>query len=409
MKNLFSSLRRRPQSSFLGARRWIPAFAGMTMWVNVTAIGGTPLTCDLTAPTAAAAGRDCATAWLDHNLRLNDVQVIGTHNSYKQRIPDDEFAAHRARDANGADSLDYGHRPLAEQLDRGIRQLELDVWDDPAGGRWLHPPSALRKGYAAPPWPADRAAQMAAPGFKVMHIAEFDFRSSCVSFVACLTIVRDWSKAHPRHAPLMILINAKDSALGPGSPAPLKFDGAAFDRLDAEVRRVFAPAQLIVPDDVQGKFPTLRDAVHADRWPTLGEARGRVLFVLDDDDKKVAMYRGARTSLEGRAMFVTIDERSPASAYLTLNDPIADAAHIAAAVDAGLIVRTRADVDTRQARANDVSRRDAALQSAAQYISTDYFEPDPRFGPYQVRFADRAVARCNPRRAAAKCVGVPIE
>jgi hypothetical protein len=37
----------------------------------------------------------------------------------------------------------------------------------------------------------------------------------------------------------------------------------------------------------------------------------------------VALYRGARRSLEGRAMFVNTDEASPAAAYLTLNDPIA--------------------------------------------------------------------------------------
>jgi len=363
--------------------------------------------CDLAALDAARS--HCAGAWIDRHLHLNDVLAIGTHNSYKQRLPVDELAAHHAVDPTGADSLDYGHHALAEQLDRGMRQLELDVWDDPAGGRWLHPPGASRRGYSTPPWPAEQAAQMAAPGFKVMHLADIDFRSSCVGFVACLRQVRDWSTSHPRHAPIMLLINAKDGRLGPGSPPALAFDTAAFDRLDAEIRRVFAPDQLIVPDDVQGDYPTLRDAVHANRWPTLGQARGRVFFVLDEDSAKVAAYRGSRTSLEGRAMFVNIDEDSPAAAYMTLNDPIADAARIAAAVDAGLIVRTRADADTREARANDVSRRDAALRSGAQYVSTDYFEADARFGTYRVRFDDGAIARCNPRRAAARCVGLPIE
>jgi len=365
--------------------------------------------CDLAAPTAIASGPGCTNTWLDYNLRLNDVLTIGTHNSYKQRIPAEEFAAHHTRDAAGADSLDYGHRPLAEQLDRGMRQIELDVWDDPAGGRWLHPPGALRRGYAQPPWSTAEARQMGAPGFKVMHLADIDFRSSCVSFVACLTMIRDWSSAHPRHTPIMILINAKDGRLGPGSPSALKFDGAAFDRLDAEVRRVFAPAQLIVPDDVQGAYPTLRDAVRANQWPTLEHARGRVFFALDETAEKVAAYRGTRRSLEGRAMFVNTDEQSPAAAYITLNDPIADAARIASAVDAGLIVRTRADADTREARANEPTRRDAALRSGAQYVSTDYFEPDPRFGAYAVRFDDGAIAHCNPRRAASQCAGAPIE
>ncbi|MFT3792502.1 MAG: phosphatidylinositol-specific phospholipase C1-like protein [Rudaea sp.] len=366
--------------------------------------------CSLSAKNAAeAGGKDCARAWIDANLRLDDIQVIGTHNSYKRRMPPEEFAAHHAVDAHGADGLDYGHRPLDEQLDAGMRELELDVWDDPQGGRWLHPPGALRKGFASPPWPRAAAAQMAKPGFKVMHLADIDFRSICATFVACLTIVRDWSAAHPQHAPIMILINAKDGKLGPDSVAALKFDAAAFDRLDAEIRSVFPPPRLITPDEVQGRYATLREAARADNWPTLGRARGRALFVLDESDDKIAIYRGARRSLEGRAMFATIKEDSPAAAYLTLNEPIADQARIRADVAAGLLVRTRADADTFEARRNDTARREAAFASGAQFVSTDYFEPDPRFGPYRVRFDDGAIAHCNPVRAAGKCAGTPIE
>jgi hypothetical protein len=207
----------------------------------------------------------------------------------------------------------------------------------------------------------------------------------------------------------MILINAKDGKLGPGSPPALKFDTAAFDRLDAEVRSVFKPAQLITPDEVQGRYATLRGATSAGNWPTLGKARGRVLFVLDESDDKIAVYRGTRKSLEGRAMFATIKEDSPAAAYITLNDPRADQARIQAAVGAGLLVRTRADADTAEARRNETQRREGAFASGAQYVSTDYFEPDPRFGPYRVRFDDGAIAHCNPVRAAAKCAGIPIE
>lgn len=366
--------------------------------------------CDLSAPTAAKAGNSaCARAWIDRNLHLNDMQVIGTHNSYKRPMPPEEFQAHHTRDAHGADGLDYGHRPLNEQLDIGIRQLELDVWDDPDGGRWLHPPGALRKGYATPPWSPAEAAQMAKPGLKVMHLPDIDFRSSCVTFVACLTIIREWSHAHPRHAPIMILINAKDGKLGPGSPPALKFGEAAFDRLDAEIRRVFTPKQLITPDEVQGSYATLREATHANHWPTIGQARGRVLFVLDESADKVAVYRGQRKSLEGRAMFATIEEDSPAAGYITINDPVLDQTRIRNAVIAGLLVRTRADADTFEARRNDTQRRDIAFDSGAQFVSTDYFEPDPRFGPYRVRFEGGVIARCNPVRAEAKCAGVPIE
>lgn len=340
--------------------------------------------------------------------RLNDVQAVGTHNSYKRPMPPDELAAHRARDPRHADSLDYGHRPIAEQLDHGMRAIELDVYDDPQGGRWLHPPGAWRKGYATPPWSAADAQAMARPGLKVMHLADIDFRSSCVTFVACLTIVREWSDAHPRHAPILITINAKDSGLGPGSPQPLPFDAAALDRIDAEIRSVLTGGKLITPDEVQGNHATLREAVRANAWPTLDASRGRVFVALDEPPEKVAAYRGKRRSLEGRAMFVASEESSPFGAFLILNDPIADAPRIARAVADGYVVRTRADADTREARRNDSARRDAAFASGAQYVSTDYYEPDARWSDYRVALPGGGAARCNPRRTA-HCDGTAIE
>jgi hypothetical protein len=360
--------------------------------------------CKLDAADVAKAGPDCAEAWIDRNLGVNDVQAIGTHNSYKRAIPAQELAAHRARDAAGADSLDYAHAPLHEQLELGMRQLELDVYYDPKGGRYAHPPGALRQGYGdAGPWSAEAAAQMAQPGFKVMHLADIDFRSQCMLFVECLRQIRAWSRQHPQHAPILILINAKDGKSGPGAVAPLAFDAKAFDALDAEVRAVFPPAELIVPDDVRGRAATLREAVLAGAWPKIGASRGKVLFALDEEPRKVALYRGARRSLEGRAMFVNGDETSADAAYLTINDPIADGERIRKAVQAGFLVRTRADADTAEARRNDPRRREAAFASGAQYISTDYPKPDLRLSRYRVTFPRSEVVRCNPLRAQNRC------
>ena len=40
--------------------------------------------------------------------------------------------------------------------------------------------------------------------------------------------------------------------------------------------------------------------------------------------------------------------------------------------------------------------RDAALASGAQWVSTDYEEPNPAFSPYAVQIPDGTPARCNP-------------
>jgi hypothetical protein len=323
-------------------------------------------------------------------LRINDVAVIGTHNSYKLAVPAETMAKLRAANPRMADALDYAHRPLAEQLDAGARQLEIDVNYDPRGGHYA-------RGSSDP--------KLRLPGFKVLHIPGIDNGSSCVLLTDCLKAIRAWSDAHPRHVPILLMFNAKDEQnAARGGIDALPYDEAAYDALDAEIRSVLGPDKLITPDDVQGRYPTLRDAVLANNWPLLEQSRGKFLFALDEPPAKVAVYRGARASLEGRVFFINTDEASPAAAYLTLNDPIKDSARIRRGVATGFLVRTRADANTREARENDVRPRDAALMSGAQFVSTDYLWADPRFaGGYHLGRPGGMVARCNPVRRAKGC------
>jgi len=374
-------------------------------------IGAASPVCDPGAATVGEAGGDaCALAWMDSNLGMNDLVAVGTHNSYKLAIPDAELEA-MVEVNPGTVGLDYGHRPLAEQLDAGARQIEIDVLNDPEGGRYAHPLSALaRAGAGAARVSPAFALAMAQPGFKTLHMPDVDFRSSCPTFIDCLTEISVWSRAHPDHAPILIMLNAKTGQpSAPGGVRPLDFDTAAWDALDAEIRSVFDRHHLITPDQVRASHATLREAVLAGGWPTLGAARGKVFFALDEGPEKVASYRGDRRSLEGRVLFVNTDEASPAAAYLTLNDPVGERDRIRAAVEAGFIVRTRADADTREARSGDVGRRSAALSSGAQFVSTDYLWPDPRYPTYAVRLTSGAAAMCNPVRAAARCDGRALE
>src|SRR5262249_8784573 len=142
-----------------------------------------------------------------------------------------------------ADELDYRHRSLSEQLDAGVRQLEIDVYYDPEGGRFLRPAGLRAAGIALTP---ARRAALAEPGFKVMHVPDIDVLSSCVSLRACLGTVRRWSLAHSDHVPILLMFNAKtDAAAMPGGVNALPFDAAAFDALDREVRAVF-PAEALI-------------------------------------------------------------------------------------------------------------------------------------------------------------------
>lgn len=384
----------------------------MKLLLNVAAavLFATPAfaACDLAAPDAKTAGLDCARAWMDANLRVNDIVTVGTHNSYKAAIPEKLMALVRGVSPSGGRGLDYAHLPLAQQLDGGARAIEIDVVYDPKGGMYAKPLGASATSEAMPEaW----TAAMSAPGFKVLHIQDIDFHSVCATFVVCLRQLKDWSRAHPDHVPILVSLNAKDDAIAlPGSVTPLKFDTAAYDALDAEILSVFSRDELITPDLVQGSAPTLRDAITTNGWPTLGTTRGKFLFALDEHGDKAKAYVGGRTSLEGRAMFVNMDdETAPQAGFIVLNEPDALAARIAADVGNNFIVRTRADADTVEARSNNTVRRDKALASGAQYISTDYMTPDTRFGAYEARMPAGVIAACNPLRRPERCAGLPVE
>jgi hypothetical protein len=54
---------------------------------------------------------------MDPGLRLNQIQVIGTHNSYHAGIAPSESQIWQAKNPEAYMSLDYQHQPLSKQLD----------------------------------------------------------------------------------------------------------------------------------------------------------------------------------------------------------------------------------------------------------------------------------------------------
>jgi hypothetical protein len=334
-------------------------------------------------------------------LRMNDIQVLASHNSYHQEPEPALMAALRGAIGNQVDAWEYTHLTLPEELDHGVREIELDVFvDSPTGGHYATPKLVPLLGLA----PVD--PRMQEPGLKVLHVQEVDYRSSCPTFVSCLEQVRGWSDDHPDHLPIVIQIEPKDDSIGDpaglGFVDPLPWTTPAFGTLEAEITSVFPDERLIRPADVKGDHSTLRDAVLADGWPTLAEARGRVLFALDDTGAERALYRALHPDVSDRLVFAAAAPPDPEAAFVVMNDPF-DTTDIRALVQQGFLVRTRADGDTVQARSGDTSARDAAWDSAAHFVSTDYVVPDPRFTDYVVTLPGGGVARCNPVSAPAGC------
>jgi Phosphoinositide phospholipase C, Ca2+-dependent len=305
---------------------------------------------------------------LDDTLRTNQVQVLATHNSYhiQQDVP---IAA--------SPTTQYTHAPLDQQLDLGVRGFELDVVNPPDGT------------------------------FPIMHTPVVDNTSNCTPIAQCLQVTRAWSEAHPGHVPIFILIEPKDDDIDfVIDPTLRRFDAAGLDQLDAIVRKSLG-RQLITPDSVRGKAKTLRAAVTGRGWPTLGKTRGKIMVILNTGGPVRDAYRLGHPSLEKRPMFVTSGERAPSAAVIKLDTP--DEPRIQQLVRDGLIVRTRADADLVEARANDVTRRDLALRSGAQIVSTDFEVAVPAIGDYVVAIPDGTPARCDPVNAPKNCRPSDVE
>ncbi len=320
--------------------------------------------------------------------RLNEIQILGTSDSYKLRPDDAMLSLIRMGGDSDAAELDYALPPLAGQLDAGVRSLEFDIAYDPKGGLFKNPAGASMAGEVLDP---AYVAAMSVPGFKTIHVMDVDFNASCLTLKMCLSQVADWSAHHKGHAPIVIVLHADDRRTPmPGATRPLAFDAAAMNALEGEVLGAFGADTLITPDLVRGDAATLRDGLASHGWPRLNAARDKMMFVFEGSPEAVAAYafQGARHGLEGRAMFVAADEASPLAAFVTIDDPRKDAERIAADVKAGFIVRTRADENAAEARDNDGARRAAAFASGAQIVATDFPLPDAKIGAYKVSLSD---------------------
>jgi len=300
---------------------------------------------------------------LDDTLRLDQVQVLGSHNSYHGRPYPQVLAALYKSTPALARTLDYAHAPLPKQFDIGVRQIELDVWYDPRGGKYARPSFPIQEGVRIPNNPV-----MNEPGYKIIHQSDLDTNSTCLTFVLCLRLVRTWSDAHPGHVPIDVHIEMKDD----------KATEPMFQELEHEILSAFDRTQIITPDEVRANAPTLGEAVRTHGWPTLGTVRGKVYFTLDNEGSFRAAYLVGHPSLRGRLIFTPSAPGQDDAAFAKLNDPVGDAAKIKAALAAHMIVRTRADADTVEARANNHHDEQVALSGGAQLVSTDYEQPDPK-------------------------------
>ncbi|MCX7030114.1 MAG: Ca2+-dependent phosphoinositide-specific phospholipase C [Spirochaetes bacterium] len=297
----------------------------------------------------------------DGSVRLDGIQLVGTHNSYHLRSDALRLFLIGLAQPGEPAKLRYSHAPLSEQFESGVRSIELDVRN--RSGRFI-----------------------------ISHVPLVDDRTTCPDFRSALEEIRLWSEHTPGHVPIIVLLELKEDWTFL-DPRLKPFDRPALDRLDGLIRDVFPPGGLLTPDDVRAGAESLESAILAHGWPLLREARGRVMFILHENDEYRRLFIAGNPTLSGRAMFTCAPPGSPDAGVLILNDPLADGGRIRDLVRRGYLVRTRADADL----VIDPAQYRAALDSGAQVVSTDYppSEPDPVTG-YRCAFPGDTTARVRP-------------
>ena len=294
---------------------------------------------------------------LEH-IKLNHLQALGTHNSY------------HLRPAVNILPWDYEHLSLDQQLEQqGVRQFELDLYEREEGG------------------------------FDVLHIPRLDPETNCSPLKMCFDLLKGWSDTHQAHHPILVLLEVKNTL---GTPQEV------VTQLETIVNQTWRQEQLITPGLIMREKPTLRDALNQLGWPSLNELRGRFLIILHSGGElRDALLEGG---LVNRSMFPDAygDLNVHFAAYHSINDPIASETLITAAVTAGHLVRTRADVNSEQTLTLDMTRGERALALGAHWISTDYPTPGDT-DQYGFVIPGGSPSRCNPVTAPLDCHAEAIE
>jgi hypothetical protein len=364
------------------------------------------------------------------DVKINEIQVLGTHNSYAQKVdpkllqmvdpifekiipefmkkmtPEQAALFHEEHphEIKMTEALSYSHPDLKTQLESGLRSLEIDVNPDPAGGNFLDPAGyrvLKQKGVSESQLEPFDTTDLDKPGFKVLHIADIDFRSNCPTFKICLGKLKSWSLEHPGHVPVFIMLEAKTDTI-PVLPNPTKITpltSELFDVLDQEIVSVLGRERLITPDDLLGGYATLRQASAAKNWPKLSDSRGKFIFLMitANGPESTKMYLKDHPSLKGRVAFLRAMPGEDHAAFLLLDNASVRKSDIQKYVSEGYLVRTRTDIETFEAKVNDPTMAEAAFASGAQVVSTDFpWESNVYGTSYRVRLPGGSVARCNP-------------
>ena len=275
--------------------------------------------------------------------KLNELAVIGTHNSYQTHA----YFSKRALETivyYGVFGVKYNNvsfemDTLTQQLEHGVRKLELDI-------------ETVDDGEIS---------------FIVTHDPIVDNVTSCYDFSKALEEIAMWSDSNPNHLPIYLLIEPKNYVLQIKNMKNFSLKYAL--ELDNVLKNVLGD-RLLTPAIAMGEYASLAEMRSADNWPTLKDCAGKIIVLLHPGDVTDA-YIETDTTIKTQAMFPMLrmgDIDKTYASFIIDNDPYVAANNKEIAQEKKLIVRTRADSYPNF----DDERYVATDSCGAQIVTTDY-------------------------------------
>ena len=304
---------------------------------------------------------------LKNGVKFNELEFIATHNSYQTQSVEalreiygnlSELTFGLVSDKTGG--LDS--KTLTEQLNSGIRSIELDI------------ETVVKNGEVS---------------FRCMHSPGFDMTTNCYDLSLALKEIYLWSENNPNHIPITIIIEPKKVFVPIDS---MRFFNLKYvNLLDSLLRESFGD-KLFTPADMLRDYDSFADMRAADDWCKVSDMLGSVLVLLHDTTVTEKYIKQDET-IKSQAMFPMLrydDKDESYASFLLINKPQDAVEHSQEIIgDYKLIVRTQVDTYTSVSR----EKSEQALLSGSQILSTDYPQCNAGEGGYYLSFENDKTVR----------------
>tara|TARA_B100000482_G_scaffold192200_1_gene179427 strand:+ start:1785 stop:2984 length:1200 start_codon:yes stop_codon:yes gene_type:complete len=244
-------------------------------------------------------------------VKWESLMRIGSHNSIMRPMPSSIFNTAVFLDSS-MKAFVTNHGPLKQQLDNGIRSLEIDMHYDPTGSSYTYSPFLE---IAAPflKLPSSNPIDVLLPlgysnvqslnesGIKTFH-TQLDPTSYNFTLKENLRELKSWLIEHPWTSTVFVTLQLGSSAntetidtalinllkqdrydeiIRSGWRFEHEWPAIAASGLEEEILETLGEDLLVKPSYVQSTYNSVRERVKHIGWPSTNDTLGKVVIILD--------------------------------------------------------------------------------------------------------------------------------